>query len=272
VGPGLIQITDNSTVHRDKEEIKDEIDSYMLLDFGVALFIFICFCVHFPSKPDLPPTPTSTIVRTEFKKGIKEMLTNKDVLLLCFAYSISIGVMGAWMSVLVLNLRPLDISDQEVGYIGLATVLGQCVASIGTGYISDLLRHKIKKTLFGLQTLAAICFSVVTLMCLKVVPSTLILISVVLVAASSLNAACCPLFFELCVELAYPVSENLVAVFLTTMNNFVGNLFLFCFFIPNIGSLWINYVLIGSTIFSIPAILLVKERYNRSSVDEMVTQ
>jgi hypothetical protein len=41
-------------------------------------------------------------------------------------------------------------------------------------------------------------------------------ITIAIVLATSLSGACCPLFFELSVEIAYPASENVVAVFLTT--------------------------------------------------------
>jgi len=98
------------------------------------------------------------------------------------------------------------------------------------------------------------------------------LLCAAIIAATSLNFACCPLFFELSVEIAYPVAESLVAGFLTATYNLVGIVFLFLFFIPNIGSIWINYVLVGSVVVSVPAVLLIRERYNRSSVDELVQQ
>jgi hypothetical protein len=37
-------------------------------------------------------------------------------------------------------------------------------------------------------------------------------------------------------------------------------LFLFIFFIPNIGFVWVNYVLVASTVLAIPAVLLTEER------------
>ena len=43
-------------------------------------------------------------------------------------------------------------------------------------------------------------------------------------------------------ELAYPVSEGLVGGFLCCFNNFIGTVFLALFFIPNLGTIWMNYV------------------------------
>jgi len=69
--------------------------------------------------------------------------------------------------------------------------------------------------------------------------------------------------------MAYPVNESLVGGFMTGVYNFVGILFLFIFFIPNIGFVWINYVLVGSTALAIPAVVMIKETYNRTNVDEV---
>ena len=52
--------------------------------------------------------------------------------------------------------------------------------------------------------------------------------------------------------------------------NLVGIVFLFLFFIPNIGSVWMNYALVGSTAIVIPAVLVTRERYNRTQVDQLV--
>ena len=265
-GIQLIKIPFN----RDKEDIKHDINTYMYVDAAIAAILFTLFCIYYPSRPEFAPTATSVISRTTFSTGIKNLVTNKDVLLVCFAYSLSQGIMGAWMSVIVFNLRDLNITDQEVGYIGLGSVIGQCFTSMLAGFFTDKLRNKMKLTLVLLLSISGSLFLLLILMCLKIVPSNYLIFCIVIIAATSLNYACCPLFFELCVEIAYPVSESLVGGFLTSMNNLVGIIFLFLFFIPNIGSLWINYLLLGSVVFSIPAVLLTKERYNRSRVDEIV--
>ena len=290
IGPALVMLNDTNTndtsflnfyetfgiqstvlpSNRDKEDIKDDIDDYMIIDAGAAAAIFFLIAAYFPSKPPLAPTLTSVIVRTDFTNGLKKLVCDKDILLTCFAYSLSQGIMGSWMGVMVFNLRPLGISDQEIGYIGLGSVLGQCFASMLAGYLSDWLRKRIKICLIILLTVSGAIFVLLTFMCLQVISTSYPVLFFVIVSATSLNFACCPLFFELSVEIAYPVSESLIGGFLTTIYNLVGIVFLFLFFIPNIGSIWINYVLVGSVVLSIPAVILVKERYNRSSVDELV--
>ena len=93
------------------------------------------------------------------------------------------------------------------------------------------------------------------------------------ILSSSISAACYPIFFEMCVEVTYPVHESIVGGFLTTFYNVVGIIFLLLFFIPYLEdhSVWVNYVLVGATFVSLPAILLTKETYNRSNIDEAAT-
>ena len=62
----------------------------MLVQAGIAAVLFIMFLVYFPSKPPLPPTVTSSINRTEFWAGTKQIFTNKSALLLCFSYSMGV--------------------------------------------------------------------------------------------------------------------------------------------------------------------------------------
>lgn len=55
------------------------------------------------------------------------------------------------------------------------------------------------------------------------------------ILASSLTYSTSPIFFELTAELAYPVPEGLVGGFLTCFYNAVGMIFLFIFYVPEIG-------------------------------------
>ena len=66
------------------------IDHYMLVQAGIAALLFILFLIYFPSKPPLPPTVTSSINRTEFWAGTKQIFRNRSALLLCFSYSMGV--------------------------------------------------------------------------------------------------------------------------------------------------------------------------------------
>ena len=75
----------------DQEEIKVDIDNYMIIQSGIAVALFMLFCLYFPSQPPLPPAPSSAIQRMEFWAGTREILKNKTALMLCFAYSMGVS-------------------------------------------------------------------------------------------------------------------------------------------------------------------------------------
>lgn len=181
--------------------------------------------------------------------------------------------MGAYMSVMVNQIRPLDYSDQEIGMMGLAAVLAQCIMSMTFGFITDRLKHKMKATILLLLTVSMTSFIWLTIMCLPSSPleHSKVKLYLAIIIATSAAYSCCPLFFEMTVELAYPINEGTVAGFLTAMNNFVGMIFLFLFFVPSLiagNCMWVSYSLVASTLLAIPATALIKENYNRSTVDE----
>ena len=87
LGPRLVHTPANNNTA--VEHVRHEIDLYMYSHAGVAVTLFVLFCVYFPSKPPHPPAPSSAIQRTQFLPGLKALLGNTNVLLACFAYSIS---------------------------------------------------------------------------------------------------------------------------------------------------------------------------------------
>jgi len=272
IGPALVHVTPNTTGYTNgstMNEIRDDIDTYMQLHAEIAVFLFVLFIIYFPSKPPHPPAPSSAIERTEFWGGMKALVNNRNVWFACFAYSISQGVMGSWLGVMVNNFGPLGIPDRQIGYIGLTSVIAQCCLSMCFGFMTDRLKHYMKLILLLLLVLATCAFIWLMLICLKIVPHSLGMIYAAVVLATSINFSCIPIFFEMTVEIAYPVNESLVGGFLTAFYNLIGIVFLFIFFIPDIGYVWINYLLVASTALAIPAVILTKETYNRSNIDEV---
>ena len=78
-----------------------------------------------------------------------------------------------------------------------------------------------------------------------------------------------PFFFELGVEITYPVAEGITTGFITFFNNFLQAAFLV---VPlgNLGTKWMLWTTIFTCALSTVFLLLVKEKYNRSSVDQRV--
>ena len=117
-------------------------------------------------------------------------------------------------------------------------------------------------------TIATLFNTWTLLLAAKVIPFSEWQLYTSVISSQSFGFACSPLFFEYTVEIAYPVSENLVASMLTAGMNLLGFLFLCVFFFPIKSMVWMNYVLVASTFLPIPAVLFTKENYRRSRVDE----
>ena len=103
-----------------------------------------------------------------------------------------------------------------------------------------------------------------------------------------------PIFFEFCVEIVYPIPEGIVGGFLTLVYNTFGMIFLFLFYVPQIGTNlkkelffstkmtqflsfsannpdWIPYAIMSSTTLSLPLMLFVREEYNRAFLDRTLS-
>ena len=152
-------------------------------------------------------------------------------------------MLGSWLGVMVNNFRPLGLTDRTIGMIGLLAVVGQVILTTAVGFLMDKLKHKMRATLMVLISLASIGFIWLMLICLKVVNHSEEFIYFAVIGSASVSASCYPIFFEMTVEITYPVHESIVGGFLTGFYNLVAIVFLLLFFIPNIGYLWISYAL-----------------------------
>lgn len=268
LGPYLVPDNNlNSTESTDRQAVKNETRWYMGLDATVGVLLFVAFLAYFPKGPPSPPSASSTVPRTNFKQGIKDLCKNKNVWLCTFGYSVAGGINGAWQAVMTVNFAPLGVNDEESGRIGLVTCFVCCLIAVAVAYFTDHIRKHIKITLMILLVLASCCFIWLTLLCDKIIPFRLWQLYVSTVCGVSFTFAQAPLFFEYTVELSYPAPEGLVGGFLTGFNNLVGFVFLGIFFVPNIGTVWMNYALVAASIVSIPAVALTKEAYRRLDVD-----
>ena len=76
-----------------------------------------------------------------------------------------------------------------------------------------------------------------------------------------------PLAMELAMELCYPAAEGVVGGFISIWFNISTVVFLSLLNIPNIGTLWLDYVLPLACLLAIPFILPVKVHYRRMVLD-----
>ena len=135
------------------------------------------------------------------------------------------------------------MTDRTIGMVGLLAVVGQVILTTVVGFLMDKLKHKMKVALLVLISLSSLGFIWLMLICLKAVPHSVEFIYFAVIFSASISSSCYPIFFEMTVEIMYPVHESIVGGFLTGFYNLVAIVFLLLFFIPKIGFLWINYTL-----------------------------
>lgn len=251
--------------------IQQDIEWYMIITATVFVAILVIVVFYFPSQPSIPPSPSADVPRTNYKSGLISIAKNRNMWMCMLAYAIPGGVNGGWAAVMTINFEPLGVDAAETGFIAVIAVLSCALVTLASAFGLDRVRRFLKPCLLGLLTMSTLFFIWLALLCLQFIPFSKWQIYVATIGGISCNFATNPLFFEYAVDLAYPVSEGLVATFLTAFNNFIGIIFLGVFFIPNITFTWMNYVLVGSSLISIPLVVFTKGSFRRMAVDDGIT-
>ncbi|XP_034303356.2 solute carrier family 49 member 4 homolog isoform X2 [Magallana gigas] len=246
--------------------VREDIVYLMYYECAAAGLIFLC-SLFMPSKPPTPPSVSASTARVEYRKALMTISRNRAVWLIALAYALPAGVYGVWGAVIDVILKPVGIGQNEVGWIGFYSIMAGCVSGLAIGRFSDLFMRHMKLFLLVMFAMAGGSFVWFTLMCVDVIPlsTTQVYISNI-VGGMSLNGAI-PLFYELGAESAFPVSEGVVGGFLTWLNNLCGVMFLFMLQIPNIGTSWMNWTLVGSVAMGLVFLFVFPERYTRTDID-----
>ncbi|XP_050395918.2 solute carrier family 49 member 4 [Patella vulgata] len=243
----------------------------MYVECAAALLVFLMMLIYFPKKPPLPPCASATIKRQDFWKGLKDLFKCGQFWYVAIAYGISTGVCNCWASVLNVNLSPLGISQDESGWIGFYATCAACVASLVIARFADIFSKRLKLFVFILYAIGAAFIAWFALAADKILPtSTVVMYVTVIISIMMLNAAI-PLLYELACELAYPIGEGTTNGVVTILNNLSGLIFLFILMVPDIGTRWMSWTLLGVTVACFPLFAMLKETYHRLEIDENQT-
>ncbi|KAL3831879.1 hypothetical protein ACJMK2_023576 [Sinanodonta woodiana] len=260
----LINLSDGSKAIQDT---RDDIMLYMYIAFGVSVFVFLLILIYFPNKPPLPPSVSASVERLDFSSGFKRLIRNVTFWQISLVYGVSLGVYGCWSGVLDVNLKSHNISETEAGFLGFYGVIAG-FSALFVGRLADIFSRHMKKYLITLYILAGISFAVFTLALYGTIPFSTAIMYTTLILVGLLLSASTPLFYETCCEATYPVAEGITNFALTLMNNIGGLVFLLIQMIPNIGTMWENWCLLGSIVFCLPVLFFLRDNYNRLKVDE----
>jgi len=271
----------NSSLTLDHLTPVDSFNSLMTLQYvhaGITTILLFLVVLYFPSKPAKPPSNSAAEERTQFREGFSQLVRARDAWLILVAYAFPQCLIQLWQSMMVVNLTQLDglpVSERWVTLLGTVLCFTSVAASIAVASLLSrpALRRRMRLSILVLLLLAS-AFFVVTTMIVEGVISVpdlsnfKLCLYLLLLPGTSLALASSPITFELSVETCFPVSEGVIGGWMTGWFNCLGAVFFLIFFIPDIGTRWLNFVLPLSVILPLPAVLLVRENYRRMAVDD----
>ncbi|KAK7081249.1 hypothetical protein SK128_014410 [Halocaridina rubra] len=265
--PLLVRLPPQVMIPNVVEDIKHDIKILLYIGAAGAGALLLATIVYFPSKPDIPPSVTSSTDRMSVYAGAKSLAKNKNFLLLLLAYGVSLGPPIGWVPLLDYSLLPLGFHQDHAMWVGLCAVIASSLFPVAFGQVVDRCRLNMRNCLVALMLLSTVCFYWFLLLSYGTIPVSNWQIYVSVVGGVTFNYTTIPIFFELAVEVVYPVPEILVSGILTAADNLTTTLFLLVFLIPDIGYLWITSTLVLCTSFTIIPLLMAKIDYKRTNLD-----
>eukprot|EP00937_MAST-01D_sp_MAST-1D-sp2_P004009 g4009.t1 len=273
LGPGIVKTA-------------GDLPTLLFVELAMGAVPFVCALVYLPKRPRHFPSAAAEALddasmaggaaadpgaprRPTFLEGLMETLRNRHYLVLVLAAGIMAGVSAAWQSLFQDILNPIGYSDSTVGYLGFANGLAGNVGSVTVGYLSDTyFRRRFKRSiiwLLGLLLLSTLWFtlSLPAFGQPAVLPRTLGSLFVACILAGVANSSMSPLFYELCAELTYPVSEGTSAGFLALIWNTAS--FIMIYLSPVISAGSVNVITTITIGVVLLMVLSVKEQYKRPS-------
>ena len=114
--------------------IDKQILQYTYFELGLCTVVFFCALVYFPARPPLPPSVTSSIPHTmSTKASLKNVIKNRQFLLLTTISALIFGVYYGWVSMLGVILDKFHVDAVTAGWLGCSSMLAGVVSGIIVG-------------------------------------------------------------------------------------------------------------------------------------------
>ncbi|XP_059142167.1 solute carrier family 49 member 4 homolog [Physella acuta] len=258
----------NGTNGTDYSAQKDGIMTIMYFECGAAGLLFLLVAIYFPSKPPLPPSISASIPREKYLPGLKMLARNKQFWLTAIAYSVPIGVYEVWQVVLDVNLES-RVTQEEAGWMDFYATIGGCVSGMLVCRFADIFTRQIRLFLVVFYFFSAVAILWCTLVFLDILPFDLVSIYAAIVIGGVFLDGGAPLFFELVIEVSYPVGEGVTSGLLQMMCSLSGIVFLSLLEVESIGKQWMNWCFFGSVTMAVPLLFFIKTSFGRADIDDI---
>ena len=204
----------------------------------IAAVTTVAAIAYFPAVPRTPPSASAALAPEPFVTGLRALLTNRHVLLLCLACGLPNGFAGAFNSVIsiILSPAPWNLTDSVSTSGGAATMLqssawlgmwAAVAGVIGGMFIAPLVdRTRKYKAALGLLCTATAASSTWFLLTVQgFIPGGAGAVYAAVIATSLFINPTLPLFVELACEIAYPTSASTVDAVVQFFFNAFGLVF-----------------------------------------------
>ncbi|XP_046862071.1 solute carrier family 49 member 4-like isoform X2 [Xenia sp. Carnegie-2017] len=264
-----VKIGDNYRLNTTEEKkYEKQINTLLYFEASVQTILFFVILAYFPSKPPKPPSLSASTDRVDFKDGARKLSKNFNFLLLSTIYGASTGVFGGWCAILYQNLSEygVQVNENFAGLLGFIAVTSGAISGVLFSTFADRFSGHLKLLLIIFMACSFYSVLLIYYVFTGIVRFNKGLAYVLFSLSGFFVNGTIPLFFELGVELTYPVAEGITSGAMTFFNNVVASLFLL---LPlgNIGIKWMLWATVGTCAVSTVLLLFIKERYNRSFVD-----
>lgn len=149
------------------------------------------------------------IIFTDVWVAVKKLMSQRDFIFVFMSFSISMGSVWTFVSVLDQILSPFGVSDQVAGLAGGLNILIGCICSYGAGIFMDY-KHLYKYLLLSCLVGTVLCCVALTVIFWRVTPFTRLmsfLLAFVYTAAGIFQSTAVPVCFEFAMEITYPFPE-----------------------------------------------------------------
>ncbi|KAL1129552.1 hypothetical protein AAG570_012497 [Ranatra chinensis] len=226
VGIALSFLIPPEVVHdsNDMEKIKSQLMHLYIALAAAPTILLIFIIIFFEAKPAKPPSVSqANINEKDLKKGylesMKELLFNKDYMLLTLSYGANVGVFYAYSTLLnQLILIKFEDGQEDAGQIGLSLIVGGMFGAIFWGYILDK-THKYKATTLGVYSVALIGMLGFTF---SLHYHSLHLVYISSAFLGVFMNGYLPIAYEFAAELTYPIAESTSSGVLNAVGELVG--------------------------------------------------
>jgi len=211
---------------------------HMLLQYGIAsLIAAILFLILVRERPQTPPCPPDQAERSLALDGLKNIIRQRNFILLMVVFFIGLGVFNAVTTWIEDIIKPRHFSSIQAGIIGGIMVVGGVVGAILIPPISDRLRKRVPFIFFALAG------TIPGLIGITYATSYwLLLASAFLLGFCLLSAG--PVGFQYGAEITYPAPEGISNGMVMLMGQIAGIIFIF-------GMDWLRLPVSGSMTYSL---------------------